>query len=88
MRRQKIELSAGRIAVQRARVLGPERFDWAISGPLREAAARRSPRSSRDDEVALFTFSTEAELSVPLTKISQDCRQDQFIQGGRRYKYQ
>jgi len=37
-------------------------------GPLREAAATTLAALKPDDEVALFTFSTEAELSVPLTK--------------------
>jgi Ca-activated chloride channel homolog len=37
-------------------------------GPLRDAAATTLAALKPDDEVALFTFSTEAELSVPLTK--------------------
>jgi VWFA-related protein len=37
-------------------------------GPLREAAQTTLAVLKPDDEVALFTFSTEAELSVPLTK--------------------
>jgi Ca-activated chloride channel family protein len=37
-------------------------------GPLREAAQTTLAALKPDDEVALFTFSTEAELSVPLTK--------------------
>jgi VWFA-related protein len=37
-------------------------------GPLRDAAATTLASLKPEDEVALFTFSTEAELSVPLTK--------------------
>jgi Ca-activated chloride channel family protein len=37
-------------------------------GPLRDAAASTLASLKPEDEVALFTFSTEAELSVPLTK--------------------
>jgi len=37
-------------------------------GPLRDAAATTLAALKPEDEVALFTFSTEAELSVPLTK--------------------
>jgi VWFA-related protein len=37
-------------------------------GPLREAAATTLSALKPEDEVALFTFSTEAELSVPLTQ--------------------
>jgi VWFA-related protein len=37
-------------------------------GPLRDAAATTLGALKPEDEVALFTFSTEAELSVPLTK--------------------
>ena len=37
-------------------------------GPLRDAAATTLAALKPQDEVALFTFSTEAELSVPLTK--------------------
>ena len=37
-------------------------------GPLREAAQTTLAALKPEDEVALFTFSTEAELSVPLTK--------------------
>ncbi len=36
--------------------------------PLRDAAATTLASLKPEDEVALFTFSTEAELSVPLTK--------------------
>ena len=36
--------------------------------PLRDAAATTLGALKPDDQVALFTFSTEAELSVPLTK--------------------
>jgi Ca-activated chloride channel family protein len=36
--------------------------------PLREAAASTLAALKPEDEVALFTFSTQAELSVPLTK--------------------
>ena len=36
--------------------------------PLRDAAATTLAALKPEDEVALFTFSTEAELSVPLTK--------------------
>src|ERR1700683_4376233 len=37
-------------------------------GPLREAATTALAALKPDDEVALFTFSTEAELRVPFTK--------------------
>src|ERR1700739_867785 len=37
-------------------------------GPLRDAATTTLSALKPDDQVALFTFSTEAELSVPLTK--------------------
>ncbi len=37
-------------------------------GPLRDAAATTLAALKPEDEVALFTFSTEAELRVPLTK--------------------
>src|SRR5579872_4247337 len=36
-------------------------------GPLREAATTTLAALKPEDEVALFTFSTEAQLSVPLT---------------------
>src|ERR1700676_1473805 len=36
--------------------------------PLRDAAATTLAALKAEDEVALFTFSTEAELRVPLTK--------------------
>ncbi len=36
--------------------------------PLRDAAASTLASLKAEDEVALFTFSTEAQLSVPLTK--------------------
>ena len=37
-------------------------------GPLRDAAATTLAALKPEDEVALFSFSTEAELRVPLTK--------------------
>jgi Ca-activated chloride channel family protein len=37
-------------------------------GPLRDAATTTLAALKPDDEVSLFTFSTEAELRVPLTK--------------------
>jgi VWFA-related protein len=37
-------------------------------GPLRDAAVTTLAALKPEDEVALFTFSTEAQLSVPLTK--------------------
>jgi Ca-activated chloride channel family protein len=37
-------------------------------GPLRDAATTTLAALKPEDEVALFTFSTEAELSVPLTQ--------------------
>jgi Ca-activated chloride channel homolog len=37
-------------------------------GPLREAATTTLAALKPEDEVALFTFSTEAQLSAPLTK--------------------
>src|SRR5580693_8791107 len=37
-------------------------------GPLRNAAATTLAALKPEDEVALFTFSTEAELRVPLTR--------------------
>ena len=37
-------------------------------GPLRDAATTALAALKRDDEVALFTFATEAELRVPFTK--------------------
>ena len=40
-------------------------------GPLREAANTALAALKPDDEVALFTFSTEAELRVPFTKVKK-----------------
>ena len=37
-------------------------------GPLRDAATTALAALKPEDEVALFTFSTEAELRVPFTK--------------------
>ena len=37
-------------------------------GPLRDAATTALATLKRDDQVALFTFSTDAQLVVPLTK--------------------
>src|SRR4029077_15926580 len=37
-------------------------------GPLRDAATTALAALKPEDQVALFTFSTEAELRVPLTK--------------------
>src|SRR5437879_7861755 len=37
-------------------------------GPLRDAASTALAALKSEDEVALFTFSTEAQLSAPFTK--------------------
>jgi Ca-activated chloride channel homolog len=44
-------------------------------GPLREAAATALAALKPEDEVALFTFSTEAELRVPFTNDKTDIAQ-------------
>ena len=44
-------------------------------GPLREAAATALAALKPEDEVALFTFSTEAELRVPFTKDKSEIAQ-------------
>ena len=63
----------GRIADQCGAGAGFERFDRPFSWDHCET--RRIPRwrrSSRMDEAALFTFSTEAQLRVPFTKDKQE----------------
>src|ERR1700693_5867988 len=45
-------------------------------GPLREAAATTLAALKPEDEVALFTFSTEAELRVPFTNDKSQIAQE------------
>jgi Ca-activated chloride channel homolog len=53
-------------------------------GPLRDAATTTLAALKPEDEVALFTFSTEAELRVPLTKDKTKITEqfDSFRAGG------
>ncbi len=58
-------------------------------GPLRDAANTALATLKPEDEVALFTFSTEAELRVPFTNDKPpDCPADQWIPRWRRHEYQ
>ena len=57
-------------------------------GPLRDAAATTLAALKPEDEVALFTFSTEAELSVPLTNDKAKLPRRSGVQGGRRHEHQ
>lgn len=66
---KKIELfSRDELPLKVALVLDLSDSIGPFLGPLREAAATTLAALKPEDEVALFTFSTEAELSVPLTK--------------------
>ena len=57
-------------------------------GPLREAATTTLAALKPEDEVALFTFSTEAQLSAPLTKDkNEDCRTVPLLTYGRGHKH-
>src|SRR6202790_5659607 len=66
---KKIELfSRDELPINLALVLDLSDSIGPFLGPLRDAAATTLAALKPDDEVALFTFSTEAQLSVPLTK--------------------
>ena len=65
---QKIEIfSRDELPLNVALVLDLSDSIGPFLGPLRDAAATALGALKPDDEVALFTFSTEAELRVPLT---------------------
>ena len=66
---KKIELfSRDELPINVALVLDLSDSIEPFLGPLRDAATTTLAALKPDDQVALFTFSTEAELSVPLTK--------------------
>jgi Ca-activated chloride channel homolog len=66
---KKIELfSRDQLPINLALVLDLSDSIGPFLAPLRDAAATTLAALKPDDEVALFTFSTEAQLSVPLTK--------------------
>ena len=66
---KKIELfSRDELPLKMALVLDLSDSIEPFLGPLRDAAATTLAALKPEDEVALFTFSTEAELSVPLTR--------------------
>ncbi len=57
--------------------------------PLRDAATVALAALKPNDEVALFTFSTEAELRLAAHQgQEQDCRSDQHLSGPRRHQHQ
>ncbi len=75
--RQKLEIfSRDELPLNVALVLDLSDSIGPFLGPLREAANTALAALKPDDEVALFTFSTEAELRVPFTndksKIAQE----------------
>jgi Ca-activated chloride channel homolog len=66
---QKIEVfSRDELPIEVALVLDLSDSIGPFLGPLRDAANTALAALKADDEVALFTFSTEAELRVPFTK--------------------
>jgi VWFA-related protein len=66
---KKIELfSRDELPLRVALVLDLSDSIGPFLGPLRDAATTTLAALKPEDEVALFTFSTEAELSVPLTR--------------------
>jgi len=66
---QKIQVfSRDELPLQVALVLDLSNSIGPFLGPLRDAATTTLAALKPEDEVALFTFATEAELSVPLTK--------------------
>src|SRR6478672_990975 len=66
---QKIEIfSRDELPLNVALVLDLSDSIGPFLGPLRDAATTALAALKTDDEVALFTFSTEAELRVPFTK--------------------
>ena len=66
---QKVEVfSRDELPVNVALVLDLSDSIGPFLGPLRDAATIALAALKPDDEVALFTFSTEAELRLPLTK--------------------
>jgi Ca-activated chloride channel homolog len=66
---QKIEIfSRDELPVNVALVLDLSDSIGPFLGPLREAAGTALAALKPEDEVALFTFSTEAEMRVPFTK--------------------
>jgi Ca-activated chloride channel family protein len=66
---QKLEVfSRDELPINVALVLDLSDSIGPFLGPLRDAATTALAALKPDDEVALFTFSTEAELRVPFTK--------------------
>lgn len=66
---QKIEVfSRDELPIEVALVLDLSDSIGPFLGPLRDAANTALAALKAEDEVALFTFSTEAELRVPFTK--------------------
>jgi Ca-activated chloride channel family protein len=66
---QKLEVfSRDELPLEVALVLDLSDSIGPFLGPLRDAATTALAALKADDEVALFTFSTEAELRVPFTK--------------------
>jgi Ca-activated chloride channel family protein len=66
---QKIEIfSRDELPIEVALVLDLSDSIGPFLGPLRDAANTALATLKAEDEVALFTFSTEAELRVPFTK--------------------
>jgi Ca-activated chloride channel family protein len=66
---QRIEVfSRDELPIEVAMVLDLSDSIGPFLGPLRDAANTALAALKADDEVALFTFSTEAELRVPFTK--------------------
>jgi Ca-activated chloride channel family protein len=66
---QKLEIfSRDELPINVALVLDLSDSIGPFLGPLRDAATTALAALKPDDEVALFTFSTEAELRVPFTK--------------------
>jgi len=66
---QKIQIfSRDELPLQVALVLDLSDSIGPFLGPLRDAATTTLAALKPEDEVALFTFATEAELRVPLTK--------------------
>src|ERR1700675_1310522 len=66
---QKLEVfSRDELPLEVALVLDLSDSIGPFLGPLRDAATTALAALKPDDEVALFTFSTEAQLRVPFTK--------------------
>jgi Ca-activated chloride channel homolog len=74
---QKLELfSRDALPLNVALVLDLSDSIGPFLGPLRDAAATTLAALKHEDQVALFTFSTEAELRVPLTKDKTNITQE------------